>query len=678
VDVDREKGEWPTDRLPEGWEWVPFEETFDDRTSAEKKVKQGDYLESGALPVIDQGQEIVGGYTNNGALAYDGRLPAIVFGDHTKTVKFLEERFAQGADGVRVLAPTNGFIPRFAFLALKALRLPDKGYSRHFKFLKASQFPLAPLAEQQRIVAKVEELTARSRRVKEALDAVPALVDQLHQSILAAAFRGDLTVDWRARNRDVEPAAKLLARIPTGSQGAVGRSAVSDNAYPLPASWVWSSVQEVSDFVTDGTHQPPPTTTHGVPFIGIRNILGGRIDWGSVDRWVSPETYRTLTSRYRACRDDILYATVGATFGQSVLVEDDREFMFQRHIAHVRPTPSVLPRYLAACLSSPFCFEQARRKARGAAQPTVNLSDLRAFVIPLPPLAEQEALVTLASKAVREMESVSEASLSAAERLRQLELSILAKAFRGELVPRDADDEPAAVLLERIRRRENAQPEGSRTRRQSRTAESVTGDSENDGDENAVTSIRSDSARTPPKDLSEVKQEVLVDEVFAALWTLGPLEKDEAVRRVADHLRQAGYIRFERLRTDGPLFGQLIDAIESAVKAGRLDRPKRGHVRACKTDATAYTADDWRHALVASLGIEPTDRDEAIRAAAEWARDNLGLEFTRLRGDGHIVEGLRSALNSAIRRGDVIRHDATHISRAGAVQPALELKGRSA
>lgn len=63
------------------------------------------------------------------------------------------------------------------------------------------------------------------------------------------------------------------------------------------------------------------------------------------------------------------------------------DFVFQRHIAHLRAMPSISPGYLTACLSSPFCFEQAKRKARGAAQPTVNLSDLRGFVIPVPPCA---------------------------------------------------------------------------------------------------------------------------------------------------------------------------------------------------------------------------------------------------------------------------------------------------
>jgi hypothetical protein len=164
--------------------------------------------------------------------------------------------------------------------------------------------------------------------------------------------------------------------------------------------------------------------------------------------------------------------------------------------------------------------------------------------------------------------------------------------------------------------------------------------------------------------LSDLDKDQLHDAVFVALWPHGPLEKDAAVRKVAEHLREAGLVAFQRLRADGPLYAQVLDAVESAVKAGLLDRPRRGYVRAVKADAQAFTAGDWRHALVASLGGEPADREDAIRAAAEWARENMGLDFARLRGDGHIVQGLRSGINSAIRRGEVARHGARRISRA--------------
>jgi hypothetical protein len=289
---------------------------------------------------------------------------------------------------------------------------------------------------------------------------------------------------------------------------------------------------------------------------------------------------------------------------------------------------------------------------------------LAVLPVPLPPLAEITEITRRVKALYGGIQRLSAQLETRSELLDVLDKSIFAKAFHGELVPQDPNDEPASVLLERIRaNRDSERGEASGAPRRSRKAERVIEALGEDDHESEVSSGRPDSIGVASKELSEIDPAFLQDEVSAALWTFGPLEKDEAVRQVADHLRQAGHVDFQRLRADGALFGQVLDAIESAVKAGRLDRPKRGHVRACKTDATTYTPDDWRHALVTSLGTDPVDRDDAIRAAAEWARDNLGLAFTRLREDGHIVEGLRSALNGAIRRGHVIRHDAKLISR---------------
>jgi type I restriction enzyme, S subunit len=557
--------------------------------------------------------------------------------------------------------------------------------------LAAVVLPLPPAAEQSRIVTKVEVLTVRSRQARAALDAVPPLLEQFRQSILAAAFRGDLTADWRAKNPNVEPADKLIARIRAERRSAWETSLRTKGKDPrkaryeeptrvdtrdlptLPGGWVWTTVEDVTSFVTDGTHQPPPTTSSGIPFVGIRNILDGRIDWTSVDRWVSAETHQALTSRFRASTGDTLYATVGATFGQAVLVEDERAFVFQRHIAHLRAVPSISPNYLTACLSSPLCFEQAKAKARGAAQPTVNLSDLRAFVIPLPPVAEQETVVSRVSHAGRSIEGIAARLRGATERSIKLEQAVLAKAFKGELVPQDPSDEPASVLLDRIRAARGALgPAGQAARRRSRKADVIPDSPELDDTMDADgfgAAGRSASVRDAGFDFADVHAEALHREVFAALWAHGPLDKGDAVRRVAEHLREAGQIEFQRLRSDGPLYGQVFQVIEAAVKSGYLDRPKRGQVRACKTDAAAYRSDDWRQALLASLGAKPVDREHAIRVAAEWARDNLGLEFARLRSDGQIVEGLRSAINSAIRRGEIIRHDASRISRAAGNGP---------
>jgi hypothetical protein len=302
---------------------------------------------------------------------------------------------------------------------------------------------------------------------------------------------------------------------------------------------------------------------------------------------------------------------------------------------------------------------------KGVAQAGVNIRDLRAFPVVVPPEPEQREVVRKVKAAMEQVRKVANSVGERRDSLDLLDQSVLAKAFQGALVPQDPKEEPASILVDRIRAargRECGQPPV--VSRHLRNAERVIEDPGDDDRDSEVSPRRPDSAGAVSKDLGEIEPGFLQDEISAALWTLGPLEKDEAVRRVADHLRQSGQVDFQRLRADGPLFARILDAIESAVKVGRLDRPKRGHIRACKADATTYTPDDWRHALVTSLGTDPVDRDEAIRSAAEWARDKLGLEFARLREDGHIVEGLRSAINSAIRRGEVIRHDVRRIARA--------------
>lgn len=131
--------------------------------------------------------------------------------------------------------------------------------------------------------------------------------------------------------------------------------------------------------------------------------------------------------------------------------------------------------------------------------------------------------------------------------------------------------------------------------------------------------------------------------VFDALWPHGPLEKDAAVRAVAQKLRDAGQVACQRLRADGPVYADVLSALESAVKADVLDRPSRGHLRAIKNVQT-MPPEDWRHALVVSLGEEPTARDQAVRAAAEWARDNLGVASsarTLMSGTSVSVPGMR-------------------------------------
>lgn len=144
--------------------------------------------------------------------------------------------------------------------------------------------------------------------------------------------------------------------------------------------------------VTDGTHQPPPFTSQGVPFFLVKTISSGFVDWTHT-KFVSAATYAELTRRIRPKRGDVLYTAVGATYGIAVVVDFDDEFVFQRHIAHIVPDPEkLLPRFVEVFLNSRFGRRQSDAAAGGSAQPTVTLTALSRFAAPRLSLSEQKDL----------------------------------------------------------------------------------------------------------------------------------------------------------------------------------------------------------------------------------------------------------------------------------------------
>lgn len=173
--------------LPESWMWVPATYPAYVVSDSDKKIQTKDVLEVGEFPVVDQGKVFIRGYCNDPDKVIRVKEPLILFGDHTREVKLIDFDFVVGADGVKVLRPVCLFT-NYYFWALQWLPLESRGYGRHFKLLKASFLPLPPLAEQRRIVSKVDELMALCDKLEAGLKEMAVTRSKLLDSLLAEAL----------------------------------------------------------------------------------------------------------------------------------------------------------------------------------------------------------------------------------------------------------------------------------------------------------------------------------------------------------------------------------------------------------------------------------------------------------------------------------------------------------
>jgi type I restriction enzyme, S subunit len=450
MSVDLERGEWGNETLPASWCWAEFEAFWTDHTETRRKLPQKFYAKEGLLAVVDQGADLIGGYTNDESKRSRAPLPAIIFGDHTRAVKFVNCSFVQGADGVRVLCAAEGIDPLFAYHALRCVRLPDKGYSRHFKFLKATLFPVAPLPEQQRIVAKINGLSAKSSRASNHLDHIPRLVEKYKQAILMAAFRGDLTTDWRKDNPIRETGHELRDRLLKKRKDLRGQLdfASEDQLGALPSSWTWMPLETIASKVVDGVHKKPSYVAEGIPFLTVKNLTAGPEISFAECRFITPLDHAAFTKRTHPEKGDILITKDG-TLGVVRAIRTDTVFSIFVSLALVKPMDRQMTDYLELAFQSPQVQDQMIGVGSGLQH--IHLIDLKRDVIPIAPEQERTEIVKRVRSAFTWIDRLASEASKARKLIGHLDKAVLAKAFKGELVPRDPSDEPVSVLLERLR-----------------------------------------------------------------------------------------------------------------------------------------------------------------------------------------------------------------------------------
>jgi type I restriction enzyme, S subunit len=312
--------------------------------------------------------------------------------------------------------------------------------------------PVAPTVEQRRIMGKIDSLSGRSRRAREHLGHVPSLVEKYKQAVLAAAFRGDLTRDWRATNGIVDD-APITAEIETPYP----------QSFTAPSSWRLFRFEDVCTI--EGGSQPPKSTfeyspgPHLIRFVQIR-------DYKSDDRITFIP--KVLARRFCSAHD-IMIGRYGPPIFQIL-----RGIEGAYNVALMKAVPDsrvVETEYLFRYLNHPALRAYVEFEAqRTAGQDGVNKRHLLAWPILLPPRPEQKEIIRHVDRMMAWINRLASEATSARKLIDNLDQAILAKAFRGELVPQDPNDEPASVLLERIRAERSAQPATARRGRRSRAA----------------------------------------------------------------------------------------------------------------------------------------------------------------------------------------------------------------
>ena len=476
--------------IPLNWCWLNLLDSFDNKTDSKRKIKQKDYLIEGKYAIVDQGQTLIGGYTNDESLLFTGKTPIIIFGDHTRCVKYIDFPFAQGADGVKVLIPKGFFDAKAFYYALQSISIPNLGYRRHYPLFKNFYIPLPPMKEQQRIVERIESLFAKLDEAKEKAQAVVDGFEDRRAAILYQAFTGILTRTWA-------------------------------NKLGIPeTSWSKKRFDEVAVIKSNLVD---PEEFQNFPHIAPDNIekkTGRLLEYHTIAE------DGMKSGKHRFYPGQILYSKIRPNLSKVVIVDFDG--LCSADMYPIESKEGINTKYLWYYMLSEEFLLQASTAGSRSVLPKINQKELSRLTVRVTDPFEQEKIVTTLDQLFEKEQQIKDNAEQSLEQIEGIKKAILARAFRGELGTNDPNDESALELLKKVL---SMEPTSQPRKKGVTLPKEISGELKTELERKIVKLfIQKETDSLPIKDLTSVSSKP-----FEVLETLHDLEKRQIIKRVENN-----------------------------------------------------------------------------------------------------------------------------------------------
>lgn len=385
--------------LPDHWRLAHLESITKNIPSKQYQILESQVLTDGRFPVISQSKAYSIGFCNEAEKVYHHDRPVVIFGDHTTEVKFVEFDFVVGADGVKIFEPVGDIITDkflfYIFLFYSRDLSKIGGYSRHYKYIKNKPIPLPPLAEQKRIVAKIEELLPYIDRYEQVWSKLEQFnsrfPEDMKKSLLQYAIQGKL-VEQRPEEGTAE---ELFAQIQEEKQRLIAEKKIKkekplpeitedEKPFDIPESWKWVRLLSVVDITTNLVQ---PSKYAEYMHIAPDNIEKGT---GRLLECRTVQEDKVASGNHLFKKGQLIYSKIRPLLRKAVIAPFDGLCSADMYPMETALNKKYVLFYL---LSDAYNIQIAEAMSSRVKMPKINQSELSKILFPLPPLDEQKRIV---------------------------------------------------------------------------------------------------------------------------------------------------------------------------------------------------------------------------------------------------------------------------------------------